>query len=89
MLTVITAPPASEMPMGNLTDIAPMDGRDLCESTDTPLYTFGPPANSSWFSLQLVNSAAAQQFVFSIDSHELWVYSADGLFVTPQKVQVR
>ncbi|KAL8276708.1 hypothetical protein RQP46_010887 [Phenoliferia psychrophenolica] len=75
------------MPMGNQSDTAPMDSRDVCESTDSPLYTFGPPANSSWFSLQLVNSAAAQQFVFSIDSHELWVYSADGLFVTPQKVQ--
>ena len=26
------------MSVGNLSDIAPMDGRDLCEFTNTPLY---------------------------------------------------
>lgn len=68
---------------------APMAMGSQCMSTDSSLYSFGPSTNTSWYAINLINSAASQQFSFSIDSHDLWVYSADGLYVVPQQVQVR
>jgi FtsP/CotA-like multicopper oxidase with cupredoxin domain len=38
--------------------------------------------------LHLINAGASQQLAFSIDEHDLWIFSADGAFVLPQKVQV-
>jgi FtsP/CotA-like multicopper oxidase with cupredoxin domain len=38
--------------------------------------------------LHLINAGAAQQLAVSMDEHDLWIVSADGAFVTPQKVQV-
>lgn len=85
----------ASMAMGGMASSAssssamPMDMGSQCMSTNSSLYTFGPSTNTSWYAINLINSAASQQFSFSIDSHEFWVYSADGLYVVPQKVQVR
>jgi FtsP/CotA-like multicopper oxidase with cupredoxin domain len=48
------------------------------------------PANTTqgWLALNFVNSGSISDLRVSLDAHSLWVYAADGLYVTPQEVQV-
>lgn len=69
-------------------DLSPLALRDSeCRSISTPLYTINLSTNSSWFMINLINAAASQQLAFTIDSHDLWIVSADGQYVNPRMVQ--
>lgn len=60
---------------------------EVCVNTSTPLetiYTNG----ASWISFNIVNAAVVTGLSFSLDSHSLWVFAADGPYVEPQKVEV-
>lgn len=60
----------------------------MCQDTDAPFYNLQLSSNSQWHMINLVNAGAAQMLSFSIDGHDLWIVSADGAFVKPQKIQV-
>ncbi|KAH8705516.1 Cupredoxin [Talaromyces proteolyticus] len=61
---------------------------DTCTNTTSPLLKI--PANTTlgWLALNLVNSGSVSGLTVSLDAHSLWVYAADGLYVSPQEVQV-
>lgn len=87
-IATTTVPSASPPSSPSSTSMS-MSKSNSCTSNYAPLYTFGPSTNTSWFAINLINSAASQQFSFSIDSHDFWVFSADGRYVMPQRAQVR
>lgn len=60
----------------------------MCQDTDAPFYNLQLSSNSQWHMINLVNAGAAQMLSFSIDGHDLWIVSADGAFVKPQKIQI-
>ena len=60
----------------------------LCINSTSPLYIISVPSQATWSMIHLINAGAAQQLAFSIDEHDLWVISADGAYIVPQKVQV-
>lgn len=65
-----------------------MDSMDaLCINSTSPLYSISVPSQATWSMIHLINAGAAQQLAFSIDEHDLWVISADGVYIVPQKVQ--
>lgn len=64
------------------------DSSESCMNTTSPRYVVSFAGNSTWNMLHLINAGAAQQLAVSMDEHDLWIVSADGAFVTPQKVQV-
>ena len=69
-------------------EIDPAD--EVCRNTSASRYVVSPPSSNTgdWLMLHLINAGASQRLAFSIDEHDLWIFSADGAFVLPQKVQV-
>ncbi|KAJ5240047.1 Cupredoxin [Penicillium chermesinum] len=57
-------------------------------SSRLPLLTIPTNTTQSWLALNLVNSGSISDLSVSLDAHSLWVFAADGLYVTPQEVQV-
>lgn len=59
-----------------------------CANTTSSQLTI--PANSTqgWLALNLVNSGAVSKLAVSLDAHSMFVYAADGLYVTLQEVKV-
>merc|ERR1712169_157280 len=51
-------------------------------------FTFTADASRGWTALHLVNAGAVSRLSVSLDGHSMFVYEADGLYVTPQEVQV-
>ena len=45
------------------------------------------PTHSEWTLINLANVGGEWTWVFSIDAHDLWVISADGDYIVPEKVQ--
>lgn len=61
---------------------------DICTNTTSPLLTIPANTTQGWLALNLVNSGSISDLSVSLDAHSLWVFAADGLYVTPQEVQV-
>lgn len=60
---------------------------EMCVNTSTPLETIYT-GNAEWMAFNLVNAGTTAQLSFSLDSHDMWIYAADGRYVELQKVQV-
>ena len=61
---------------------------ETCTNTSSALFTFTADASLGWTALHLVNSGAVTRLTVSLDGHSMFVYAADGLYVTIQKVHV-
>ncbi|KDQ18298.1 hypothetical protein BOTBODRAFT_28712 [Botryobasidium botryosum FD-172 SS1] len=59
-----------------------------CQSTTTPFSVVSVDPESKWASLAFVNMAGLWQIKVSVDSHKLYVYSADGQYHKPQAVDI-
>jgi Multicopper oxidase len=77
--------------------MAPMmfrDGYDInslpaesCTNTTSSLLTIPANLAQGWLALNLVNSGAVSSLRVSLDGHSMFVYAADGLYVTLQEVK--
>ena len=63
--------------------------RETCTNTATPLLQIQANASSGWLALNLVNAGSTSKLSVSLDSHTMYVYAADGMFVEMQEVKVR
>merc|ERR1712000_571481 len=61
---------------------------ETCTNTTSDFFTFTADASRGWTALHLVNAGAVSRLSVSLDGHSMFVYEADGLYVTPQEVQV-
>ncbi|KIV94136.1 hypothetical protein, variant 6 [Exophiala mesophila] len=61
---------------------------ETCTNTTSELFTFTADASRGWTALHLVNAGAVSRLSVSLDGHSMFVYEADGLYVTLQEVQV-
>lgn len=61
---------------------------ETCISTTSPLLTIQADAAQGWMALNLVNAGAVSMLSVSLDSHSMFVYMADGLYVDMQEIQV-
>lgn len=77
-------PPAMFRPGFNVSDLAP----ETCVETTAPLLQIPASTASGWLALHLVNAGATSKLTASLDSHTMFVYAADGLFVAMQEVEV-
>ena len=59
-----------------------------CTDTNTPLHVISIKQSDGWAYLALVNIGGTEQLKFSIDSHRMHVFAADGNFHFPQEVDV-
>lgn len=59
-----------------------------CANTTSSLLTISANHTQGWLSLNLVNSGAVSKLAVSIDAHSMYVYAADGLYVTLQEFKV-
>lgn len=59
-----------------------------CVPTSTPFEVFRVSASHKFASFNVVNSGSLLELKVSIDSHSFWVFTADGHYVQPMKVNV-
>ncbi len=59
-----------------------------CANTTSPLLTIPANYTQGWLAVNLVNSGAVSKLAVSLDAHSMYVYAADGLYVTIQEVKV-
>jgi FtsP/CotA-like multicopper oxidase with cupredoxin domain len=60
---------------------------ETCTNTASTLLTIPVNPAQGWLALNLVNSGAVSSLRVSLDGHSMFVYAADGLFVTLQEVK--
>ncbi|KAJ9634649.1 hypothetical protein H2199_008934 [Coniosporium tulheliwenetii] len=77
-------PPMMFKPGYNLTSLPP----ETCTNTTSSLLMIPANYSQGWLSLNLVNAASVNRMSVSLDAHSMFVYAADGLFVTLQEVKV-
>ncbi|OQN95432.1 hypothetical protein B0A48_18489 [Cryoendolithus antarcticus] len=76
--------PTMFRPGFNASDLPP----ETCTETMAPLLTIAANFSSGWLALNLVNAGSTTKLTVSLDSHTMYVYAADGLFVKVQEVEV-
>nr|AAR21095.1 laccase [Auricularia auricula-judae] len=59
-----------------------------CVPTSTPLEVFQVSASEKFVAFNIVNSGTTWELRVSIDSHSFWVFTADGAYISPVKVNV-
>lgn len=59
-----------------------------CANTTSSLLTASANYTQGWLALNLVNSGAVGMLAVSLDAHSMYVYAADGLYVTLHEVNV-
>jgi len=59
-----------------------------CANTSSFQLTIPANYTQGWLALNLVNSGAVSKLAVSLDAHSMYVYAADGLYVTLQEVKV-
>ena len=57
---------------------------DGCTPTNGSMETFYVNAADGWLNLHIVSAMSIKTPVFSIDSHPMWIYAVDGLYIEPQ-----
>lgn len=65
-------------------NLVPAGFLDGCTPTNGSMETFYVDAADGWFNLQLVSAMSIKTPVFSIDSHPMWIYAVDGVYIEPQ-----
>ncbi len=60
-----------------------------CTNTTSPLLTIPANYSQGWLALDLVNAGEVSKLSVSLDTHSLFIYASDGLFVNLQEVKVR
>ena len=68
-------------------DVSSLPSR-TCSNTTSPLLTIVANHTQGWLALHLVNGGGVSQLAVSLDSHSMFVYTADGLFTAVQEVKV-
>lgn len=68
----------------NSSSLAP----ETCTNTTSALFTVSANASLGWLALDLVNAGSTSKLSVSLDSHSMFVYAADGLYVKVQEVKV-
>merc|ERR1711939_122430 len=76
--------PTMFRPGYNASDLPP----ETCTKTMAPLLTIPANSSSGWLALNLVNAGSTSKLTVSLDSHTMFVYAADGLFVKMQEIEV-
>lgn len=61
---------------------------ETCANTTSALLTIPANYTQGWLALNLVNSGAVSKLGVSLDAHSIYIYAADGLYVTLQEVKV-
>jgi len=77
------APPMMFKPGYNLSSLPP----ESCTNTSAPLYTIQANDTDGWLALNLLNAGSVSKLAVSLDSHSMYVYAADGLYVTLQEIK--
>lgn len=77
-------PPMMFNPGFNISSLPPA----TCANTTSPLLTIPANYTQGWLAVNLVNSGAVSKLAVSLDAHSMYVYAADGLYVTIQEVKV-
>lgn len=77
-------PPMMFKPGFNLSSLPP----STCAKTTSSLLTIPANYTQGWLALNLVNSGAVSKLAVSLDAHSMYVYAADGLYVTLHEVNV-
>lgn len=65
-------------------NLVPAGFLDGCTPTNGSMETFYVDAADGWFNLQIVSAMSIKTPVFSIDSHPMWIYAVDGVYIEPQ-----
>ena len=78
-------PPMMFRPGYNVKSLPPA----TCANTTSSLLTIPANFTQGWLALSLVNSGAVSKLAVSLDPHSMYVYAADGLYVSLQEVKVR
>ena len=65
-------------------DLVPAGLLDGCTPTNGSIETFYVDAADGWFNLHIVSAMSIKTPVFSIDSHPMWIYAVDGIYIEPQ-----
>ncbi|THW31058.1 hypothetical protein D6D22_10385 [Aureobasidium pullulans] len=63
-------------------------GPETCTKTTSALFITSANASLGWLALDLVNAGSTTKLSVSLDSHSMFVYAADGLYVEMQEVKV-
>lgn len=79
------APPMMFKPGYNISSLPP----ESCSNTTAPLYTIQANDTDGWLALNLVKAGSVSKLAVSLDGHSMYVYAADGLYVTLQELKVR
>ena len=61
---------------------------ETCTNTTSALSIIAANSTQGWLALNLVNAGSVSKLSVSLDAHSMFVYAADGLFVTLQEVKV-
>lgn len=65
-------------------NLVPAGLNDGCTPTNGSIETFYVDAADGWFNLHIVSAMSIKTPVFSIDSHPMWIYAVDGIYIEPQ-----
>ncbi len=77
-------PPMMFRPGYNVSSLPPA----TCTNTTSSWLIIPANCTQGWLALNLVNSGAVSKLAVSLDAHSMYVYAADGLYVTLQEVKV-
>lgn len=77
-------PPTMFRPGYHASDVIP----ETCVATTAPLLEIPAKTSLGWLALNLVNAGSTTKLTVSLDSHRMFVFAADGLFVRLQEVEV-
>lgn len=77
-------PPTMFKPGYNVSSLPP----ETCANTTSNLLAIPANTTQGWLALNLVNSGAVSKLAISLDAHSIYIYAADGLYVTLQEVKV-
>lgn len=61
---------------------------ETCANTTSSLLIVSANHTQGWLALNLVNSGGVSKLAVSLDAHSMYIYAADGLYVTLQEVKV-
>ena len=61
---------------------------ETCMNTTSTMTVLLVNASSGWIALNFVNAGSVSAITVSIDSHTMWVYAADGLYVNPYQYMI-
>lgn len=82
-------PANAPLVQGNFTynfSAIPATAFDVCTPTSGPMTLFTVDPAAEWAAFNFINTGGISGLEISIDSHQMYVYAADGLYIQPQLV---